>query len=118
MIHATAIVHPRAHLGANVSVGPYSIIGEHVELGDGTQVGAHAVITGHTKIGCDNRIFQFASIGEECQDKKYKGEPTSLVIGDNNTIREYCSFQRGTVQDKGVTTIGYILGVTCSPPKQ
>lgn len=106
MIHATAIVHPRAHLGANVSVGPYSIIGEHVELGDGTQVGAHAVITGHTKIGCDNRIFQFVSLGEVPQDKKYAGEPTRLEIGDRNMIREFCTFNLGTAQDQGVTRIG------------
>jgi UDP-N-acetylglucosamine acyltransferase len=106
MIHATAIVHPRAHLGANVSVGPYSIIGEHVELGDGTQVGAHAVITGHTKIGRDNRIFQFVSLGEVPQDKKYAGEPTRLEIGDRNMIREFCTFNLGTAQDLGVTRIG------------
>lgn len=106
MIHATAIVHPRAHLGANVSVGPYSIIGEHVELGDGTQVGAHAVITGHTRIGRDNRIFQFVSLGEVPQDKKYAGEPTRLEIGDRNMIREFCTFNLGTAQDVGVTRIG------------
>lgn len=106
MIHATAIVHPRAHLGANVSVGPYSIIGEHVELGDGTQVGAHAVITGHTRIGRDNRIFQFVSLGEVPQDKKYAGEPTRLEIGDRNMIREFCTFNLGTAQDLGVTRIG------------
>lgn len=106
MIHTTAIVHPRAHLGANVSVGPYSIIGEHVELGDGTQVGAHAVITGHTRIGRDNRIFQFVSLGEVPQDKKYAGEPTRLEIGDRNMIREFCTFNLGTAQDLGVTRIG------------
>lgn len=106
MIHATAIVHPRAHLGTNVSVGPYAIIGEHVELGDGTQVGAHAVITGHTRIGCENRIFQFVSLGEVPQDKKYADEPTRLEIGDRNTIREFCTFNIGTAQDAGVTRIG------------
>jgi UDP-N-acetylglucosamine acyltransferase len=106
MIHATAIVHPRARLGANVGIGPYSIIGEHVELGDRTQVGAHAVITGHTTIGRDNKIFQFVSLGEVPQDKKYAGEPTRLEIGDRNTIREFCTFNLGTVQDAGVTRIG------------
>ncbi len=106
MIHATAIVHPRAHLGTNVSVGPYAVIGEHVELGNGTQVGAHAVITGHTRIGCDNRIFQFVSLGEVPQDKKYADEPTRLEIGDRNTIREFCTFNIGTAQDAGVTRIG------------
>lgn len=107
MIHATAIVHPRAHIGANVTIGPYTIIGEHVELGDGTQVGAHAVITGHTKIGRDNQIFQFVSLGEVPQDKKYAGEPTRLEIGDRNMIREFCTFNIGTVQDVGVTRIGH-----------
>ena len=106
MIHATAIVHPRAHLGANVSIGPYTVIGEHVELGDGTQVGAHAMITGHTRIGRDNRIFQFVSLGEVPQDKKYAGEPTRLEIGDRNYIREFCTFNIGTAQDVGVTRIG------------
>ena len=106
MIHTTALVHPRAHLGANVSIGPYAVIGEHVELGDGTQVGAHAVITGHTRIGRDNQIFQFVSLGEVPQDKKYAGEPTRLEIGDRNTIREFCTFNSGTIQDEGVTRIG------------
>ena len=106
MIHATAIVHPRAHLGANVSIGPYALIGEHVVLGEGTQVGAHAVITGHTEIGCDNHIFQFVSVGEIPQDKKYAGEPTRLEIGDRNTIREFCTLNIGTAQDVGVTRIG------------
>ena len=106
MIHPTAIVHPRAHLGSNVSIGPYAIIDEHVEIGDGTHVGAHAVITGHTRIGKENRIFQFVSLGEIPQDKKYAGEPTRLEIGDRNTIREFCTFNLGTAQDKGVTRIG------------
>lgn len=106
MIHPTAIVHPRAHLGLNVVIGPYAIIGEHVELGEGTQVGAHAVITGHTRIGRENRIFQFVSLGEVPQDKKYAGEPTRLEIGDRNLIREFCTFNIGTAQDVGVTRIG------------
>ena len=106
MIHSTAIIHPGAKLGAGVSVGPYSIIGEHVEIGDNTTIGPHVVISGHTRIGCDNRIFQFSSIGEVPQDKKYAGEPTRLEIGDRNTIREFCTFNLGTAQDAGVTRIG------------
>jgi UDP-N-acetylglucosamine acyltransferase len=105
-IHPTALVHPNARLGADVSVGAYSIIGEHVEIGAGTRIGPHAVITGHTRIGENNRIFQFVSLGEEPQDKKYAGEPTRLEIGDNNVIREFCTFNTGTVQDAGVTRIG------------
>jgi UDP-N-acetylglucosamine acyltransferase len=105
-IHATAIVDRRAKLGARVAVGPYSVIDGDVELGEGTTVGAHNVITGHTRIGRDNRIFHFCSIGEANQDKKYKGEPTRLEIGDRNTIREYATLNRGTVQDTGVTRIG------------
>ena len=106
MIHATALVHSHAHIGANVSIGPYAVIGEHVVLGDGTSIGAHAVITGHTRIGRDNRIFQFVSLGEIPQDKKYAGEPTSLEIGERNVIREFCTFNIGTAQDAGVTRIG------------
>ena len=106
MIHPTAIIHSGARLGAGVSVGPYSIIGEHVEIGDNTRIGPHVVISGHTRIGCDNRIFQFSSIGEIPQDKKYAGEPTRLEIGDRNTIREYCTLNLGTVQDAGVTRVG------------
>lgn len=106
MIDPTAIVHSGARLGDNVSVGPYSIIGEHVEIGDGTHVGPHVVITGHTRIGRDNKIFQFSSLGEVPQDKKYKDEPTRLEIGDRNVIREFCTFNCGTAQDAGVTRIG------------
>lgn len=106
MIHPTAIVDPGARLGANVEIGAYSIIGPQVEIGDNTVVGPHVVITGHTRIGCDNRIFQFCSLGEVPQDKKYAGEPTRLEIGDRNTIRESCTFNVGTVQDAGVTRIG------------
>lgn len=105
-IHPTALVHPGAKLAANVSVGPYSVIGEHVEIGEGTTIGPHVVINGHTKIGRDNRIFQFCSLGEVPQDKKYAGEPTRLEIGDRNTIREFCTFNLGTIQDGGVTSIG------------
>lgn len=106
MIHPTAIIHPGAKLGAGVSVGAYSIIDEHVEIGDNTRIGPHVVITGNTKIGCDNRIFQFCSLGEVPQDKKYAGEPTRLEIGDRNTIREFCTFNLGTAQDAGVTRMG------------
>ena len=106
MIHPTAIVDPGARIGANVEIGPYSIIGPHVEIGDNTVVGPHTVIRGHTRIGRDNRIFQFCSLGEVPQDKKYAGEPTRLEIGDRNVIREFCTFNLGTVQDVGVTSIG------------
>ena len=106
-IHVTAIVDPRARLGAGVSVGAYTVVDGDVEINDGTSIGHHCVITGHTKIGRDNRIFHFVSLGEANQDKKYAGEPTRLEIGDRNTIREYCSFNRGTAQDRGVTTIGH-----------
>jgi UDP-N-acetylglucosamine acyltransferase len=106
MLHPTAIIHPKAKLDTDVSIGAYSIIGENVEIGAGTVVGPHVVIDGHTSIGKGNRFFQFASIGEIPQDKKYKGEPTRLIIGDNNTIRESCTLNIGTVQDGGVTSIG------------
>ncbi|GAB4115518.1 MAG: acyl-ACP--UDP-N-acetylglucosamine O-acyltransferase [Sideroxydans sp.] len=104
--HPTALVHPGAQLADDVAVGAYSIIGEHVKIGAGSVVGPHVVIGGHTTIGKGNRFFQFSSIGEIPQDKKYKGEPTRLVIGDNNTIRESCTFNLGTVQDGGVTSVG------------
>ena len=105
-IHPTAIVDPQARLADGVSVGPYTVIGPNVEIGEGTTVGAHAVIEGHTTIGRDNRIFQFASLGADPQDKKYAGEPTELVIGHRNTIREFCTFNTGTVQDRAVTRVG------------
>jgi UDP-N-acetylglucosamine acyltransferase len=105
-IHPTALIDPTARLGENVSVGAYSVIGAEVEIGDGTWIGPHVVINGPTRIGRDNRIFQFSSIGEAPQDKKYAGEPTSLEIGDRNTIREFCTFNRGTAQDAGVTRVG------------
>ncbi len=106
MRHPTAIIHPDAKLADDVSVGAYSIIGEHVEIGAGTTVGPHVVIEGHTRIGINNRIFQFSSLGGIPQDKKYAGEPMRLEIGDNNLIRECCTFNIGTVQDVGVTRIG------------
>ena len=106
VIHPTAIVHSGARLGDKVEVGAYSLIGEHVEIGAGTRIGPHVVVGGHTRIGRDNRIFQFCSIGEIPQDKKYAGEPTRLEIGDRNTIREFCTFNCGTAQDAGVTRLG------------
>ena len=106
MIHPTAIIHPGARLGSDVEIGAYSLIGEHVEIGDGSRIGPHVVVTGHTRIGQGNRIFQFCSLGEEPQDKKYAGEPTRLEIGDHNVIREFCTFNAGTAQDVGVTRLG------------
>ncbi len=106
MRHPTAIIHPDARLADDVQVGAYSIIDEHVEIGAGTTIGPHVVVTGHTRIGKNNQIFQFCSIGEVPQDKKYAGEPTRLDIGDNNVIRESCTFNIGTVQDVGVTRMG------------
>ena len=105
-IHPTAIVDPQAQLDEGVSIGPYTLVGPHVKIGAGTTVAGHVVIEGHTTIGRDNRIFQFSSIGAANQDKKYQGEPTELVIGDRNTIREFTTLQVGTVQDKARTTIG------------
>ena len=105
-IHATAIVHPGARLGKGVEIGPYSLIGEHVEIGDGSRIGPHVVVTGHTRIGTGNRIFQFCSIGEAPQDKKYADEPTRLDIGDHNVIREFCTLNTGTAQDTGITRVG------------
>lgn len=105
-IHPTAIVDPQARIGAGVSVGAYSIIGADVEIGDGTWIGPHVVINGPTRIGRDNKIHQFASLGEAPQDKKYNGEPTELVIGDRNVIREYVTMNRGTPTGGGVTRVG------------
>ena len=105
-IHSTAIVDPAAVLDDNVEIGAYSIIGPDVRIGAGTRIGPHVVIDGHTTIGRDNTFFQFSSIGAAPQDKKYLGEPTQLEIGDRNTIREFCTFNRGTAQDGGVTRLG------------
>jgi len=106
LIHPTAVIDSSARLEAGVEVGPFVVIGPDVEIGAGTRVGPHAVIRGPTRIGRDNRIFQFASVGEDPQDKKYGGESTHLEIGDRNQIREFATLHRGTVQDQGVTRIG------------
>jgi UDP-N-acetylglucosamine acyltransferase len=106
LIDPRAVIDPAARLAEDVSVGAFSIIGPDVEIGAGTWIGPHAVINGPTRIGCDNRIYQFASVGEAPQDKKYAGEPTRLEIGDRNLIREFVTINRGTVQDAGVTRIG------------
>lgn len=106
MIHPSAIIDPSAQLGANVSVGPWSIIGADVVIGDNTEIASHVVIKGPTVIGANNRIYQFASVGDDTPDLKYKGEATRLVIGDNNVIREGVTIHRGTVQDRWETTIG------------
>jgi UDP-N-acetylglucosamine acyltransferase len=108
LIDPQAIVHPNARIGKGVSIGPWSIIGPDVEIGEGTWIGPHVVICGPTRIGQDNKIYQFGSLGDDPQDKKYRGEreQTRLEIGDRNTIREYCTLNRGTVQGGGITRIG------------
>ena len=106
MIHATAIISDSAVIADDVQIGPYSIIGDHVEIASGTRIDSHVVINGPTKIGHDNHIYQFASIGDDPQDKKYANEPTRLEIGDRNTIREFCTISRGTIQDQGETIVG------------
>jgi UDP-N-acetylglucosamine acyltransferase len=106
VIHPTAIIAAGAKLAADVRIGAYSIVGGEVEIGPGTTLAEHVVVRGRTRIGATNRIFQFNSIGDAPQDKKYAGEPTELVIGDDNTIREFCTINTGTVQDRGVTRIG------------
>ena len=106
MIHKTAIISKKAIIGSNVSIGAYSVIGDNVEIGDGTIIANHVLIEGPTKVGRDNKIFSFNAIGGDPQDKKYNNELTSLEIGDKNTIREYCTINRGTSQDKNKTSIG------------
>lgn len=106
MIHSTAIIHENAIIGKNVEIGAYSIIGDLVTIGEGTKIEPHVVISGPTTIGKNNHFFQFGSIGAAPQDKKYVDEPTTLVIGDNNTFRENVTINRGTVQDRGETFIG------------
>ena len=105
-IHSTAIIDAKAELDSSVEIGPYSIIGANVKIDAGTRVAGHVIINGPTTIGKNNHIFQYSSLGEAPQDKKYRDEPTLLEIGDNNTIREFCTFNRGTIQDKGTTKIG------------
>ena len=105
-IHPTALVDSKAQLHESVSVGPYSVVGPHVRIAAGSSIGAHCVIEGHTTIGRDNKIFQFNSIGAVPQDKKYAGEPCELVIGDRNTIREFCTLNIGSPGDAGVTRVG------------
>ena len=106
MIHPTAIIADSAVIADDVEIGPYSVIGDNVEIDSGTKIDSHVVIKGPTKIGKDNRVYQFAALGDDPQDMAYGGEPTRLVVGDRNTIREYVTFSRGTVKDKGVTTVG------------
>jgi UDP-N-acetylglucosamine acyltransferase len=105
-IHPTALVDPHAELAADVEVGPFAVVGPGVRAGAGTRIGAHAVVTGSTVIGARNRIFQFASVGEVPQDRKYGGEATRTVLGDDNVVREFASIHAGTAQDRGETTIG------------
>lgn len=105
-IHPTAIVEKGAALHDNVEVGAYAVIGPNVEIGEGSIIAHHASIVGHTKMGKRNHIYQFASVGEAPQDKKYKGQPTTLEIGDDNTIREFCTLNIGTVEGNGVTKVG------------
>ena len=106
LIHPTAIIDPKAELDSSVKVGAYTIIGPNVQIGAGSEIGPHAVIEGHTTIGENNRIFQFASLGAIPQDKKYQGEPTRLIIGNGNTIRDFTTFNLGTVTGIGETRIG------------
>ena len=106
MIHSSAVIADSAILADDVAIGPYSVIGEQVEIGAGTTIESHVVVKGPTRIGENNNIYQFSSIGDAPQDKKYAGEETRLVIGDRNTIREYCTINRGTAQDEGLTSIG------------
>jgi UDP-N-acetylglucosamine acyltransferase len=105
-IDSRAVIAPGAKIAADVEIGAFTIVGPDVEIGPGTIIGPHAVISGWTRIGSGNRIFQFASIGDAPQDKKYKGEPTRVEIGDRNVFREYVTVNRGTTHDKGVTTVG------------
>lgn len=105
-IHPTAVISPKAELAADVTVGPFTVIGDDVVISEGSTIASHVMIKGPTSIGRDCHIYSFASIGEDPQDKKYAGEPTRLEIGNGNTIREYCTLNRGTAQDQGVTRLG------------
>ena len=106
VIHEQAIIEPGAQIGENVSIGPWTYIGKDVVIGDNCDIRSNVVIKGPTTIGKNNTIYQFATIGEDCQDLKYAGEPTQLIIGDNNTFRECCTIHRGTIQDNSLTQIG------------
>lgn len=106
MIDSNAIVDPKAKIGENVSIGPWTVIGPDVEIGDNCTIASHVVIRGPSTIGANNKIYQFSTIGDDTPDLKYKGEPTKLIIGDDNVIREGVTIHRGTVQDKGETVIG------------
>ncbi len=105
-IHPTAVVASGARIAGDAEIGPYAVIGPHVEIGPGCWIGPHSIVTGHTRLGRNNRVYQFCSVGEAPQDKKYAGEPTRLEIGDDNTLREFCTLNCGTVQDAGVTRVG------------
>lgn len=106
MIHATAVVSENAKIANNVEIGPFCYVGDNVEIGEGCKLNSHVVVKGSTKIGKNNQFFQFCSIGEDCQDKKYAGEETFLEIGDDNVFRENCTIHRGTIQDNSITKIG------------
>ncbi len=106
MIHPTAIIDASAQIGDNVTIGPYCIIQADTVIGDNCELKSHVVVANHTTLGKGNTIYPFASIGEDPQDKKYANEPTRLVIGDNNTIREYATINRGTIDDEGITVVG------------
>ena len=106
MIHPSAIVHESAKIGKEVKIGPWTQIGENVEIGDKCEISSHVVVKGPTIVGNSNKIYQFATVGDDTPDLKYKGEKTKLVIGSNNIIREGVTIHRGTIQDKGITSIG------------
>jgi len=105
-VHSTSLIHPAARLGENVEIGAFCVVEENVEIGDGCVLGHHVVVRGHTRLGRNNRVHSYACLGEPPQDKKYRGEPTRLEIGDNNTIREFCTLNLGTAQDVGITRVG------------
>lgn len=107
MIHASSIVSKNAKIADNVEIGPFCVVGDNVEIGESCVLKSHVVIKGPTKIGKNNQFFQFCSIGDDCQDKKYAGEDTYLEIGDDNIFREYCSIHRGTAQDNSITKLGH-----------
>ena len=106
MIDSKAIIDPGAKIGDNVSIGPWTVIGPDVEIGDNCEIASHVVIRGSSKIGKNNKFYQFSTIGDDTPDLKYKGEPTQLIMGDNNVVREGVTIHRGTIQDKGETIIG------------